>query len=43
MILLTWILGGLVIIAVAIIIVDRLMMKLSQCGGFTIRIEVKDE
>ena len=43
MTLLTWVLAGLLFIALLYIAVDRLMVWLTRQGGFTIRIEPEDE
>jgi len=41
--LLTWVLAGMLFIALLYIAVDRLMVWLTKQGGFTIRIEPEDE
>jgi len=43
MTLLTWVLAGLLFIALLYITVERLMVWLTKHGGFTIRIETKDD
>ena len=42
MTLLTWVLAGLLFIALLYIAVDRVMVWLTKHGGFTIRIESDD-
>ena len=43
MILLTWILLALLIIAVVYVAVEKLISRLKKHGGFTIRIEAEDD